>query len=1172
MTINEVDFTSIISYKDTEVNPVFAIYKDECFEFHPNDKSSWHAFQKIFFNKIYLDNHEYIDSILERDYLRSANGGIVVFSKYSRTFGIEKLGKEKNACKFAKNRFVRTFSKSFSYLILLSRILKETNFSGFKLYVAKTNEIDTSDFKKDLKKFEKSFRNKKKITLKQANLVVSHINGLILTDKEKLFKRIRKEYDSKVLIGDIVINEDEEKIIKDYLRCELQSNGQSFSNVEYPKVFAFAAVRYAMENYNRKGNGEFFQYFKEYCGYPLINLAGFHKCFKEIMRKTGKAYSDKTTNKIDNITMHSFVANNCANHLFDFLFSFWRLDLGRNAATLNDTEEGQEAFRTLIILLNDTNQSVRSHTALLASFPDKNIQRIFKNRVKRILKIMDDCFWNGKAVNETGNRINHLLNIWMNNPKSPFIKEKKFVERHLLLKNKNEILYRAPIFKLDSKNERLKMILPMCRLVTCDKDDRPLWTVQSDSLDFPIELSPSYEHDNIGYYIDKKEIELPISSILSGFTIILSSNGKKLKEYNIAPSKIRFFDTNGGYIDHETRIFPEGDITSYSDSKEYPRILGGRCETYKDDSLYIKYMSVLKGEIVILDGNRGIQVGQKKNIDEGYGEHYPLEGCKLISDSIEYQIYSKLPKLIFKATPNELDGISLTINGSPNKISAKVNEFRIEEDLKNIGYVLDLNDFIKTNGLYEVYLSYPRYHKNTNHIHMVYLRNFSYEFIDAPYVFQESCEISFNINARFKEESIEQDNWQRGFDCNKYFFNFAERNEERDAFCKYVSNQELVLTYLLKEKECKIHFEIPALHWKYSEDEEWNVSEPSNITLKELKSSKRKLFVHGPFDFSKSSLFTNEDVEIAEEESKIGCVTNSKKSYFELDRVFNWFKDDKEKVFRNVDIDLGVGTHHLLSVVCKSDLKDANLIGDFDNNILRGEIDIVGNEEYTATIVHNGLTLCEDLPIIDGKFDFEVELENGIYELYIYESSEDDDGFDIETSSILLGKRSVKLIDLRHLRDEKIEINGYRNKNEIFSPVYLNGEHRYVLEGFKKTSPSEIETDDGFEILGIWGEEEPFFDEKSVWYKSNIYRYAKDGTSMLFMHALVIFTDTNDKDSILVLERNDDGECYDSLTLFPRYKQIMNCKQCEKATKETKRQLTMLFDDTYRLRTTIKEK
>lgn len=1182
MLIKEIDFKNISQHKNTNVVPVFMQYGDECYEIALNKKQSenaWSIFQKLFYSKFYEQNKEYLEPLFDiRLFANENSNGVFIFSKSDKTFKNELSTGRDTATKFANDAYIGLRPKYHENLVVLRKIVNDVSLKDFRLFVSTVEDIQETEFKKEYASMKKQFTRKRKnpYKIKKGNLVVGHINGLVLNDEEKLIKYVRREFDNKSLLGDIILDEEQEAVLNNYMRTQLKrfinspiKDKKITFKPDYSRVFALGLVRYAMKNYNKRHSGDFWPHFKTDYEIEIVpnKQPYLHDVFKSIMNRYEKIYDDNTTNKIDNITMHSFVADNSAFQLFDYLFDFWRLDLGRNSDNLNNGDEGELAFKTLVeVMEKNTTQDVMSHTSLLLNFA--KTKTVVKNRVKRIIRLINEAFWNDASINETGNRINHLLNMWIAEPKGAFQKEKTYVAKHSS-REKGEIMFHSPIFNMSYETETLKIILPHQRLVECGEEDYPIWKIECSDPNITIDdVNPEYKKDKIGYYVERTSIEIPVHSMLSEFSFKLVSGDKELKKYKIDPSNIRFFDEKGKNIDYRTANIPEGYVTAYSNSDKYPSLLDDDVNSLHSDGLVMKALNLVKGQIIVLDDGTGLQAGQK--LDEGLNETYPINGAIIKSNGNDYKIYAQLPKLLFKSTPDQLGGISLIINGSHNKVVDKpIKEFKLSDDLKATGYLIDLADFVNREGLYTLVLSFPKMHVQRDLGAIAYIKGFDYKFVGAPYIFKEYGTISFNSSLRInKLQSEKEGEWQSNLNANNFVFNFGERNIQSESYCKLVDDRKLKLEYTLNGVNYPIYFDIPALYWKFSQSDEWNTKPIANVMLKDLKNKHKKLYVSGPFNFNKSVITTTNDVDIAEEESEIKYQSGKSNQLFDLTRIHDWFKNNRSEVHRKVFISLDGKDYLLFNVICKSRLLGVSLIGDFENNLLKGEVDIEGNESYTVSIYHNNELICVDEQIVNNQFCIETMLESGNYEINVYEISEnddDEDGFDTGTTSIKLNLNPIvkRLINLKDLTGQVIRLKGYQDLDKKYMPRYF--EREYLIFDLEKTTYEEYKnSEEEWDFYGIWNEDIDAYDDETMnkftYYKAKLGAVKYDGTRMFFSNIVVMYLDTMNSESIILLNKDEQG-AISSLMINQESRRIISTYQLKKMGKYEKRRCSLFFDD-----------
>lgn len=315
-------------------------------------------------------------------------------------------------------------------------------------------------------------------------------------------------------------------------------------------------------------------------------------------------------------------------------------------------------------------------------------------------------------------------------------------------------------------------------------------------------------------------------------------------------------------------------------------------------------------------------------------------------------------------------------------------------------------------------------------------------------------------------------------------------------------------------------------------------------------------------------------MDIADEESEIKC-TDIKNPSFDLSKAFDWF-NDRDEIYRTLYIKFDEDKEKRLArVVCKSVLNNVNLIADFDNNILLGDVDIYGNESYTISIKHKDQIICEDKQIVDGKFEVECEneLETGKYEINVYEVVENEsDGFDVETSSIILNKEPIikEIINLSNLDNERIILKGYKDKGNKYYPLYLS--YDYYISNLKRTTFNDLinegtlieEDGEVINLYGVWNENIDYLDKdvmnSFVWYKGTL-MLNKNGMTYKLSNVLMMFTDKLDMKSIYVFIP-DEQDDYSGLVIYieKEQRQIVTGYQYKKLTRQQKRQCEM-FDD-----------
>ncbi len=1131
MVIFEAKLSNSPNWKgqDTLV-PVLAQIGENYFEIATGNKEvagSWQIFDKLlYFYLNGIDRQTLLDRVCADGIYR--HSGEKLFSTKLEGFDLQYARNDGKAVKVADALYMKTFDSSEKQLDVAQAVCASLEGVSVRIFVCEKASIEASTFKKELAslkaKLEKSAS--KKIRFKKGKLVCAHINGLILSDKEKLVRYVRKEFDKKILIGDIVLDENQEKIVKEITARNVESLMvlQSKWFPYYDLVFALGLVRFAMKHYNAKGNGEFWLPFAKVFGYrtfPPKMQEIVNNFFDRIASTHNKAYSNSASSKIDNVTMHCFVSDSSANDLFDYLFAFWRLDLQRNVENL-DTPEGEEAFDDLISEMRKGNQAIRSHTALLLKInKPKSVQAVFKNRVKRILRLMHSAFWDGQKVPTTGNRVNALLEMWTALPEGAFAREKNFVRSKGTFA-KGEILFHKPVLRYEAKDGAFSLVLPFQRLIDCDNADQPVWRVETKDGRYKNDIVPEFGHDKIGFYVEKEEVALPSDCLLSEFVLRLETSSKKLKSYVINASSIRFFDQKGRHIDHRNAIVPEGIISAFSDSEGYPEVLGMKSNARFEDPLWVREFNVEKGDVLVLNEGFGLQIGQALN--EGFCRAQPLSDCVFVENEKSYSIYKELPKFLVKAEESSFKGASLVINGKQNNISAgPYEEFRLQDDVKTNGYLADLNDYIKDDGFYEIRVTLPNRTVQEPYYLAYCKEGVRACFQNPPYIFVDKATILYKKGYVLEEKSTGAKWSPKASSDSLCVFNFAQRSDIQEQYCLLVEDDSINLKYAFLGQYHRLNLKIPALYWSFDLKEGWKTGPLPDLCLKDLKGKYSKLYVKGPFDFDSAFLSAPGAATLADEESRIGC-EKGKIRFFDLSKVYGWFCNLEGADYEDVYLCLEGRSRTLAKVACRSIVRDVDLLADYANGTIHGVVDILGDESYTVTVSHNGVTLCEDESIKNGKFTIDAVPEEGDYEVYIYEIQEETDGFDLGSDTVLLTKKALvcRIFDLRNLAGAAIGIVGCQDKQKTMGRIKF--EDRYLIEDIRPVSYEALQRNPEFE-LELWEHEDCAADESSFLYYYGLFGKAdRNGKIVNFKHdVLFAFSDPFDPNSIMLQTKTDEG-------------------------------------------------
>ncbi len=1132
-----VDFSDISSLVEKDYLPAVLIIDNFILKLN-----SWEELFRIlfyFFGKTTAGN-EYFTSICD-EYI----------------FGIGKrISKNdallSNPCKFSKNMYVECLKTikpvslfdTYKYASLNLNFIKDIKgvvAIDFELWLCETENRSTADTDCDdliAKLSPKGKRNKLKI-VKTKN-IIAYINEEVLSDAEKFYVRIEKEYDKKILLGDIIISADEGNILKQYMASELlrlDNYGTSFKPLR-KKVFAFGLVRYAMKYYSE---GTFWPFFKDEYGVAVKvnNQHEIHDWFSIIMRGTGKTYDESLPQKIDNISLHSFVTDKCSRQFFDYLFDFWRIELKRNIENIYG--EGNGLFKELICEIKLNNSvginNVMKHTSMALELNERSC----KLRIRRFLKLMDECFWNGDVIPETGNRFNELLRKWMAIPNGKFQSEYRIKTREKGVRGQK--LLSKPQLQVQFYNSKFTLRLPQQILPHCTKEEHPCWKIEADEME-PLILSAELMQGSVFLYTEETETEIPSEIIFKRINITLYSELRKFVTFSIKADEVRFFNRDGDYLDYSNSL-PAGNIYCYSSVEEIPQILYKDVQRPQSDgNMFVGAYRVEKGDIFVLHNNHAVQVGEK--IKEGLNDTDIVYCVKAVRDDVEYPVYSKLPKILFKVPKDSVGGVAIIISGTEKPVykltDYSYREFKIDDSLdETYAYIIDLNDFISKEGCYQIAINVPNSQKQYNY-KLCYLDDFEFYYKDMPYIFKDTGTICFDKKLSVE---IKGDKWEEFENINQLNFNFNPESSEFSS--EHIEDWNLKLNYILSNETISLKFYVPVFLWKYHKDDDWSVSKPADLTLKSLPS---KLYVSGPFNFSdkdKHKLFIdlknvdNEDTDLFAE-----SVKDEGYSVFSFGNFKSWLNQDIVK--RRVKLKLNGIDYSFADIYCRSIVLGHNLISDFEAHKLYGTFDVFGDGEYTVSISRDNNIIAEDVPLIDGKFEIETDILFGIYTVRVYELFEDDSGFD--SYNVEIGSYNIEIKDLKNLIQKKMALKGIRNIHGKYAPILLN--EKYAIENISKTDFSKLQEQDI--VCDLWRME---ISDDLPMYECDITNEQGD-----IIKGLLVFYSRIDIKSAVLLELTKDGAislCYDSY----RHRLIPAAQANKFKRYERYKRTTILSDDLY---------
>ena len=1004
-----------------------------------------------------------------------------------------------------------------------------------------------------------------------ARRALAQINRIILSEKEKFYKKVERGFDQHALIGDIEITEREEELLKSYMHMMIENIKSENQVIYHQKVFAYGLVRAALKHYNSKTFWPFFA--QEYDVSLNANHQGkINAHFRRIMLRYGKLYDEAQESPVQNICMHAFICNHCADQLFNYIFGFWKEDLRRSIDNLqrDDDEESIDLFDVLIdeIKGNETVyvQGIMLHTTLALKLNTSGC----KTRLRRILRMIDASYWNDADYSRSSNRVTQLFETWKHDPKGRFYEDwnRTASDRK---RGRGAKLLSRPTIIFNPQEMCFSMRFPEEYLRSGNEEDMPFWVIRMVDDEYVIgPIEPEYRRpdDMSGrrlFNTVECETPLPEGYLFEKMEIELRSEEQRFTRTKVPAERVRFFSTNLRHVNTIYGYLPK-DVRYAVVSKGDELIpLSGRLHKWPDSvaAFDVYEIEPAIGDVYLLPGGGALGVGEP--LKEGLIGVGHVNSAMAEYAGKQYSIFNAPESIFFKATKDKYNGTSLRISKAEQQVyfghvnTQQVREFRLDARVKDLyGYILDLSTWLQNDGVYEVEISVPGDQIKQYRICM--LRGFTYAFADAPYLFKESGRICFPASMPL---SINSD-WEQNTDELSLEFSFDEAHGSEN---KYVKNRTLSLSYMMSDgTQLPIHFSLPTFYWRFGKQGEWMYETPEELFSKELPA---RVYVDGSIPTPVLHIDNTgygEDWDLHPKYDK-----ESELYYFQSSDIITDM--DRKAPYRTVTVLSGGQRGDFLKVLSKSIVRSAVITGDFGRNLIYGALDIKGTSAYSVNISYESKLLAEDISVINGKFSAHCMTRDDFYDIEIFEVEEDESGFG--EMSYSLDTLHLRLRDMHDLAGKTICLDHVHRRNSMTAELELS--HRHEIYGLKLMNyTDEIEKpetpDEALDILtwlyDITDEEDRQKMEEFSYYRGTLV-YQGEETSVVQGPALVVFDDTEDLGKALIYGV-DISENVCTPLIYDPEKRVLAVKK-NNMTKRARQMIRTLDDDLYEFSISVKE-
>lgn len=858
---------------------------------------------------------------------------------------------------------------------------------------------------------------KKKDDLKTGKIItIKKTKKEILTPFKRMKKRILKEFSKKKLIGDIIINEVEYEMLIEYFKMKCDELRRSYSHSTNDPIFATALVQIGIKKYD----GNLWTHVAQIIGVAKLSAmyqGWIGESFVNTLLLNNKILISKSE-RVNNILMHGFVSDYYADEMFNFFFKYYNIDLERDLQR-NSTEMMKGLFD--VTQRNDNT----GRTYLLVKQTANSIwanARGGKSRIRRILRLIDKCFWEQITPANPVSRISILFNSWQENSSEFKMQFNNY--NGGVISGGGKKSYSSPYIKCDFFKTEFKLVLPT-QLIKFEYKKDVRWIIYSKGQQRCIDTSLS--QGVTGYKTEAEQISISSEYIFNEFIIELICGDKRIKLFKIKTDSIRFFDKEGDYLNSDNSL-PSGEVYSFTRENETPRS-EALIENEPIGKLVRSFFGFEYGDIVRLPDGKPISIGKK--LEEGLLHRKSLSASQSINNEIAMPIYSAAPTILLKIAAKRANGTMIEINGNKYRLFDKeTTVIELGDRSGETGYVINLSDYdcIK-NGIYTINVNVPN--DRTNRFwQYVLINGISYEFEDAPYIFKSKGTIRFNegLDVYSKESKVMKNSDENSF-------NFATEPDVDDLQFTIKAEGEII----------NLSFNIPVLKWKFNEGL-WNIEKPSDIWHSDFPA---KIYFKYPEDKIKLSMEEQIDDYNISGDQTVFFDKSKAKEIFECDmtRFKSWF--GREKVARSVFIDLPKHRTEFARVITRSVVVSHILKYDFESQNIVGELNIIGKANYYVDVIllETNSILVEKMPVSVGKFEVSANMGSGLYKVIVFEDEEDDTGFEVSNYWPIY-EFNQEIINSYNLQGKSIEIKSIRKDESSLFQMQLVP--TYIICGLKQ--------------------------------------------------------------------------------------------------------------------------
>ena len=792
----------------------------------------------------------------------------------------------------------------------------------------------------------------------------------VLTEWEHLKNYIVEQFDSQPILGSIELDDKEYGMLIDYLNRAYMTKARSYTGMDVDKVVCVALVQIAL----RCTGAAYWPVVAKTLGIvqtPEMSTT-LGKCFLRTMKRFKKA-TFATSEYVASIKLHTFVVNAYIGRLFDFLFAYYELDLGRNLEFAN-----LEELRSLMIsggYFSRKQMLLQQTIDALKLIPEASL-----NRLKTYLGWIDSAFWQRGWQPDHEDRFSRTFKLWCAD-------KDEFTGRWTTsdsVRRRGKRMHSRPTLSLDVRNGQLDLILPVQRL-PFDCDDLAGWRiVDGDGRRY--NLVCTLVESITGCRTDELIQEISKNGLLNDITLEFYNGSKTIRNYTIPGDCVRIFNSQGLMV--TGKLVPSGRVYFLT----HPGI-GVETESdgirQKFGPWNLQVVELQEGETVIFPDDTLAVVGS--DVTEGVCGGRPVMGARVHRKDSDkcYHVYGQFPSFLLKVTEEQFAKTRFQIND--RYLTAKEVRCRrltLHERTVDTGYLVTIPSPHEDFQLCHININVP----GDGHARdwtFCYWPDFAYSFDNGkralPYWDSPRGAVRVRTSIPMRGEGV-------------------EKNPNGSGEYGFLINAEpepLSLNFNWNGESWALDLEVPALAWRQGNEpwqmtplgEVWHKDFPNAVDIR-TQASEVWLYV------DRDGLQNGQSVSFKrrKDEDYVHC---------DLLALRQWFTRDR--IMHSVHLHIDGKAFDFASAYCRSYLASGRLEAHYANDELHGSFEIIGRGSYSVTLLHEQKEILTQMPVVDGEFTARAPLKSGLYTAIVYEEVEDEFGFDVTWDEI--GRENVKLLN-----------------------------------------------------------------------------------------------------------------------------------------------------------------